>query len=257
MSVFFHAFCEDCGNEVRVCRVCTKTRSTFLSDKCKDCNEKFCCHYAEEHYQDDPSVKALYLCEDCETNRYQASAVVCSYYRWPADSSQPLSPTNVYRTPRFRALTEGPMDAVSRADEARAAYDEEMKFSGDEEEALKIYVSFYNRGSADPKKDKKWAIREGFVSMKEILAGRHVTGEQFFNALKYPDEPWEEDDSYVGNNPKTMSKEQLRRALEEVDDDRKQFFRRIRGQKMTKEDEFQMEAMNEWAKSVWDELRSR
>lgn len=261
MSVFFHAFCEDCGKDVNACRVCVKTRAKLFSDKCKDCEENYCCHYAEQHYHEkEPEVKALYLCEGCEESRYQASAVVCSYFRWAADSSQPLSPTNVYRVPRFRKIDEGPMDDVSRAEEALAAYDEEMKFSGNEEEALKIYSSFYNRGSPDPKKNKKWALREGFVSMQEILAGRHVTGEQFFNALKYADEPWEEDDSYVGNNPKTMSKQQLQRAIEETEEDLKHFFLRRRGvpgHEMTKEDENYYFALNEWHQSLWSEMGSR
>jgi hypothetical protein len=183
--------------------------------------------------------------------------VVFAYWYWQADNSKPLSPSNVYRIPRFRKLDEGPNDPVGRADEALAAYNEEMKFSGDEEEALKIYVSFYNRGSPDPKKDAKLALREGFVSLQEILAGRHVTGEQFFEALKHSEEPWEEDDSYVGNNPKTMTMQQLSRALEEVDDDRKHFFRRMRGRQATKDDEFQIEAMDEWALQIWSELGNR
>jgi hypothetical protein len=260
MSVFFHAFCEDCGKGVNVCRTCVKTRSKLFSDRCKSCDENYCCCYAEEHYHDDPSVKALYLCEDCEESRDQASAVVHSYWYWPADNTKPLSPTNVYRVPRFRKFDEGPMDAVSRADEALAAYEEEMKFSSNEEEALKIYTSFYNRGSPDPKKDKKWAIREGFVSIQEILAGRHVTGEQFFDALKHPEETWEEDDSYVGNNPKTMSKQQLQRAIEEAEEDLKHFFRGQRGQhghEMNQDDENHYFALNEWHQSLWFEKWNR
>jgi hypothetical protein len=257
MSVFFHAFCEDCGDEVNVCRTCTKKPTYRMLDQCKDCDEQFCCSYAEEHHQDDPSVKALYLCTKCEEARSQASAEVFSYWRWPADSSKPLSPSNVYRAPRFRMVGEGTTDPVERADEARAAYDEEMKFSGNEEEALKIYVSFYNRGSPDPKKDRAMGLREGFVSMQEILAGRHVTGEQFFESLKYPDWEWEEDDSYVGNNPKTMSKQQLRRAMDEVDEDRKHFYRRVRGKDMTQDDEELILAMNQWALQLWGEMGNR
>jgi hypothetical protein len=195
-----------------------------------------------------------------EESRYQASAVVWSYWYWPADNTKPVSPTNVYRVPRFRSVHEGPMDSVSRADEARAAYDEEMKFSGDEEEALKIYASFYNRGSPNPKEDRKLALREGFVSMQEILAGRHVTGEQFFNALKYPDEPWEQDDSYVGNNPKTMSKEQLYRAIEETDADRTDLLLRfsgLQGHEWPEEYQTLKFQMDEWSTRLWAELKGR
>lgn len=182
MSVYFYVFCEDCGAEVKSCRVCKKTRANILSDKCSSCDEQFCCIYAEQHYQDDPTVKALYLCEGCQEARNQASAQVWSYWYWPADRDEPLSPTNVYRIPRFRAVSEGPTDPVARADEALVAYNEELKFSGSEEEALKIYTSFYNRGDPNPKAKKK--LREGFVSLKEFLAGQPVTGEQFFEAIR-------------------------------------------------------------------------
>ncbi len=255
MSVYFHAFCEDCGDDVQTCRVCVKTRAKFLSDKCSSCDENFCCHYAEEHYQDDPSVKALYLCENCETNRYQASAVVCSYWYWPADNTQPLSPTNVYRVPRFRNIDEAPMDSESRAEEARAAYDEEMKFSGDEEEALKIYVSFYNRGSPDPKKDREMGLREGFVSLQEILAGRHVTGEQFFNALQHPEE--EPEESCIGNDPKTMTKHELRRAIDETILDAKHVLSRNRGKRISDSDSLLLTQINEWATQLFSELKGR
>lgn len=107
-----------------------------------------------------------------------------------------------------------------------------------------------------PAKEPK-ALHEGFVSMQEILNGQRVTGEQFFNAYFDCIDSGDHGETYFGNNPKTMSTRQLKRAMEEVDDDRKQFFRFLRYKLLTKEDEFQMEAMNEWARKVWDELRSR
>jgi hypothetical protein len=255
MSVFFYVFCEDCGSEVRSCRICNKARANILSDVCQSCNEMFCCGYAEQHYHEDPSVKALYLCEDCQEARNQASAQIWSYWYWPADRDLPLSPTNVYRIPRFRAVSEGPTDPVARADEALAAYNEELNFSGSQEEALQIYVSFYNRGSVDPKKERQMAVREGFVSLKEILAGRHVTGDQFFKALKHPEE--ESEEPSIGNNPKTMTKDQLQRAIDEATEDIKRVIQRNRGQKMGWDDSILLMHIKEWASFVIAELKSR
>lgn len=260
MSVFFYAFCEDCGEQVNTCQHCCNTTVDGISKFCKDCKEITCCSHAIQNCMGYPLVKPLYLCEGCKETRYQASQQVWSYCYRPADINRSLSPTNVYRVPLFRPVSEGPTDPVERADEALAAYNEEMKFSGNEEEALKIYVSFYNRGMPDPKEDRKLALREGFVSMQEILAGRHVTGEQFFESLKYPDYGWEEDDSYVGNNPKTMSKQQLRRAIEEVDTDRTSLFLRLKGLRGHEWPEdsqafkFQLDA---WSAQLWSELRNR
>jgi hypothetical protein len=253
MSVYFHAFCEDCGDDVRTCRVCVKTRTNFLSDKCSSCYENYCCHWAEQQYQDDPSVKALYLCESCEENRYQASAEVWSYWYWPADRDEPLSPTNVYRVPRFRSVSEGTNDPVERANEALAAYNEEMKFSGDEEEALKIYTSFYNRGSPDPKAKKQ--LREGFVSLQEILKGQPVTGHQFFEALKYPERDSEE--SCIGKNPETMTKHELQRAIDKAILDTKQVMGRNRGKRISDSDSLLLDQINEWSKQLFSELRGR
>lgn len=255
MSIFFYAFCEDCGAEVRPCQLCQKTSSCGLSNYCNDCKEMTCCSHAIQHYQDDPTIKAVFLCNNCEYARDQASAEVWSYWYWPADRDEPLSPTNVYRIPRFRPVSEGPTDPVERADEALAAYNIEMKFSGNEDEALKIYVSFYNRGSPNPKAKKQ--IREGFVSMREILAGQPVTGEQFFQSLKFPDREPKEDDSYVGNNPKTMTKAQLRRAIEKAEDDRQLVLGRLRGHPMSWEDQNHILMMREWSTRLWAEMKTR
>lgn len=103
----------------------------------------------------------------------------------------------------------------------------------------------------DPK-----ALRQGFVSLQEILEGQHVTGEQFFNAVRDANFPLEEE-SYVGNNPKTMSGRQLHAAMDEVDEDRKQLSRRNRNRVWSKEDEELMDAMNDWAAKVFEEILAR
>lgn len=257
MSVFFWAFCEDCGGHVEICHLCQKTATYRMSTYCKDCEEKVCCWHSIEHYEDEnPSKKALYLCTTCTEARDQASAEVFSYWYWAADTTKPLSPTNVYRVPRFRKLGEGTTDPVERADEARAAYDEEMKFSGDEEEALKIYVSFYNRGT--PTRNPKNEIREGFVSQKEILAGQKVTPEQFFAALQAAEEPdFGDSEPPLGNNPKTMSKRELRMALEEATLDLQHVLSRLRCREPTQQETDFLFAHQEWTGQLWAELSTR
>lgn len=257
MSVFFWAFCEDCGGQVEICHLCQKTATYRMSNYCKDCNERVCCFHSIEHYEDEnPSQKALYLCTGCTEARDQASAEVFSYWYWPADRSEPLSPTNVYRVPRFRRLGEGTTDPVERADEARAAYDEEMKFSGDEEEALKIYVSFYNRGS--PTRDPKNEVREGFVSKREILKGQKVTPEQFFAALQAPEEPdFGDSEPPLSNNPKTMSKRELRKAIEEAKLDLQHFLPRLRTRQPEDHESEYLFALQEWTTQLWTELSTR
>lgn len=181
--VVMHVFCEDCGEEVRVCQCCEMRGADSLSGLCGECYTETS-YYGAFYKPDTSEMKPCFVCPPCQYERQQISAQVWSYWYWPADSSKPLSPTNVYRVPRFRAVSEGPTDPVERADEALAAYNEELKFSGNQEEAFKIYNSFYNRKHKRLiKKDPK-AIKEGFVSLNEILQGQHVTGDQFFAAIR-------------------------------------------------------------------------
>ncbi len=58
---------------------------------------------------------------------------------------------------------------------------------------------------------------------------------------------------------KQMSSEKLTRAMHEVDEERKLLMRRVRksGGVWSEEDKLTMDAMDAWAKKVFDELRSR
>ncbi len=183
------ASCEDCGqDQLHVCQHCFKRATNSRSQYCKECDlfESTGCPECDAEMdwpclaEVDHAKEELFLCECCTEARKQDLSQVWSYWYWPADSSQPLSPTNVYRVPRYRATSEGPKDPVTRADEALAAYNEEMKFSGSYEEAMNIYLSFYVRHS----KKKENPLKEGYVSLEEILAGQRVTARQFFDAVR-------------------------------------------------------------------------
>jgi hypothetical protein len=245
MSVFFWAFCEDCGDEVELCHLCQKSTARSLSESCTDC---------EENPYEALSKKALYLCSTCTETRRQASSEIWSYWYSPVDTTKPLSPTNVYRVPRFRKVGEGVTDPVKRADEARVAYEEELRFSGSEEEALKIYVSFYNRGGP---RDPKTQIREGFVSKREILAGQTVTAEQFFASLQMDPEDFGDSEPPIGNTPKTMSKRELQLAIQEAKLDLEHTFSTLRTREPTQQDVNTLLGYYAWTGRLWTELRSR
>jgi hypothetical protein len=108
-----------------------------------------------------------------------------------------------------------------------------------------VNTSFLCNGcdTKDPK-----ALREGFVSMEEILNGQHVTGEQFFaayrDAIGYEEE-------VIGNNPKSMSYKTLCNAYEEACEDRIHLYRKL------KRDEELLDAMDDWVKKLYEELRKR
>ncbi len=257
-----HVFCEDCGAEVDPCGYCNKRRSRGMGSYCDDCYHDF--GYAHQNfYPNDPEVMPLFLCSPCESVRNSLKQEIVGYLRWAADYVNPLSPTNVHRHPQYRKIGDKPTDRKQREKEAQAAYDEEMAFSGSEEEAKKIYDSFFENQELKKFQEEKRLskpIRPGFVSMEEILKGQHVTGEQFFQAYREAqvddlDEFYDEED--MGNNPKTMSLRMLRKAYEQVCDDRKYLSRRCKKEGWTPDDETLMEAMNDWAKKVFDELLSR
>ncbi len=249
--------CDECGLEpLRICWGCNKAASGFLDSLCKECTrecgEPDPCHNCfVSQRRDDPSVEPAILCAPCAEARHQASVEVIGYWYWQADNTKPLSPTNVYRIPRFREVPKDAVNDLERAQEALAAYQEEMKFSGSEEEALKIYVSFYNRGSRKPKK----TVKVGIVSKAEILAGQPVTPAQFFASIKVEDEFHDEEPPC--NDPKLMSLRQLYEEIQGVYQDRDALFRRKKGKKWSPFDDEHLEALDDWEQQLQDELTSR
>jgi hypothetical protein len=172
-----HPVCEDCKAEVHACPYCKKRTSRGWDSYCEDCYRDF--GYANViMFIDDPEVKPFFICETCAQWRVVKANEVIGYSYWKADNRLPLSPLNFYKCPRYRKR-DPKQDPVERAMEARAAFDEEMAFSGDIAEAQKILQSFYEN-LPPPEKP----VREGDVTLQEIMEGQHVTGEQFFRAIR-------------------------------------------------------------------------
>lgn len=101
------------------------------------------------------------------------------YIYVPLRALEPLSPHNFARIAVYRNIYDGPTDPVERAEEALAAFQQEFSFTGDIQKASEIYMSFYKNV---PPSDKP--VRPGPVSLQEISQGQHVSGEQFFQALR-------------------------------------------------------------------------
>ena len=252
-----HVFCSDCGQEADVCRRCDKL-AVYQNSLCGRCfswsmpSESMCQGYVEAAAS---AEKIPFKCSPCRAKkpwRWQDNKEIVDYRYVPMSFSFPVSPTNVIRIPRYRAIGSKPTDPLQRADEARAAYEKELSFSGNVAEALNLYVSFYK--NIPPRRP----LKAGFVPMSEILQGQPVTGEQFFMSVREEmDSDMDDELSYVGNNPLVMSSRQLRAALDEVDEDRKMHSRRVRYEGWTEENEREMDAMDNWAMRVYTEILRR
>lgn len=84
------------------------------------------------------------------------------------------------------------------------------------------------------------------------------------DSSSYPHEPsfcdacqMDDDESFVGRDVKQLSRQQLYRAMDEVDEDRKDLYRSNRRCEWSEDDKHMLERMDEWAKTVWDEIQSR
>lgn len=113
-------------------------------------------------------------------------------------------------------------------------------------------------------------ILESIDEVKETLAtysDRTLTDEEKKNfnemtaRLADLEAEWQRrlDSEEKPKEPKDMSWEELDEAMEEVDEARKMLCRRIkhRGGVLTKEDEEEQEAMDDWAGKVWGEIMKR
>lgn len=66
-----------------------------------------------------------------------------------------------------------------------------------------------------------------------------------------------DDESFVGRDVKTLTSKQLSKAMQEVDEDRKDLYRSNRRRIWSQEDKELLERMDEWAALVWGEILSR
>lgn len=165
--VVFHAFCQDCGREVKACWRCEKRRAEDQGGACRTCWNSFACPQPDD--PTDPSVPCMIICEQCDKQR----VLMNMYPDWDCWKNQdlhdnekevwrynykaacrccPLSPTNVVRTPRFvETQFQRPTEIWNRKADARRAFEEEMKFSGNAAQALLVYSSFFQNRPKDSK----------------------------------------------------------------------------------------------------------
>ena len=176
-KVVFHPFCADCGNDADVCRQCDKL-AVYQDGLCGHCfsynmpSDSMCMGYVKASNE---AEKIPFKCSACSAAFWEDDKEIVSYDYVPMSFSFPVSPINVIRIARYRMKR---ADPYQRATEARAAYDKELSFSGNQEEAFKIYNSFYKN------MPKRKPLKEGFVSLQEFLAGQPVSGKQFFDAIR-------------------------------------------------------------------------
>lgn len=156
------AYCEDCGAGILTCVSCGKQRET-VAEECDDC------------YQGNPPSNPSFFCFTCKPRTLNWEVFKIQYES--LTSGEALSPTTVHRTPLYRSFIT-PTDPLVRAAEARAAFDEEMNFTGDIEEATQIYRRFY------PHPVSRTPIPKGFVPLQAIQQGTPVSGLQLFLALQ-------------------------------------------------------------------------
>jgi hypothetical protein len=147
-KVSFYAFCADCGAEAGVCKRCDKW-AVYLDGLCGCCyamsipSDWMCKGYADASRE---AHKIPFKCDACRKVRpwrWEDDKEIVSYSYERGCFCHPLSPTNVIRIARYR-LASGTTPEQREA-EARAAYEKEMKFSGDKEEAEQIYKSFFEK----------------------------------------------------------------------------------------------------------------
>jgi hypothetical protein len=166
----FHAFCQDCGCEVKPCWRCNK-RKEYLNGCCPDCWNSFACSQQGELV--DPSIAPFFLCTDCELNQKLESMYgsnvekhprkqVWDFRYKPACTCCPLSSDNFIRIPHMieqeaiRTPFSDNQDLMRKRN-ARLVFQKELKLSGNYAQALLAYSSFFlNR----PSKEKSTVLQK-------------------------------------------------------------------------------------------------
>lgn len=181
-QVIFHPFCADCGNEADVCQRCNKL-AVYESGLCGHCfssnmdSEWMCEGYCRAS---DEAEKIPFKCGPCRLANpwsWFADKEIVAYRYEKTCREDPITPRSVIRVPTYRLRGLVYPYSYERAMEAKAAYEKELAFSGDQKEAFRIYNSFYT--NMMPRK----LLKEGFVSLEEFSQGQPVSGAQFFAAI--------------------------------------------------------------------------
>lgn len=144
------ALCVDCGKAADICWRCgSDKKGVYLDGLCAVClvmetpSESMCGGYMDAARE---SFKIPMKCGPCRAKkpwRWVDDKEVVSYRYEKGCFCHPLSKHNVIRFATYRRVGETPTDPKQREEEAMAAFQVEMKFSGELHEAMEIYRSFF------------------------------------------------------------------------------------------------------------------
>ncbi len=165
--VVLHAFCQDCGCEVKPCWRCNK-RKEYLDGCCQSCWNSFACSQPDD--PTDSSVAPFFLCETCDRERLLRSMYGDKGHKepkmevWRFDYSPtcaccPLSPDNMTRVPKldeFPFYTSVTYPAY-RNIKAKEAFQKELKLSGNYAQAMIVYSAFFHNR---PSKEKSSLLQK-------------------------------------------------------------------------------------------------
>ena len=145
-----YILCVDCGKAADICRRCgSSTQAVYLDGMCAVClvmetpSEWMCGGYMDAARE---STSIPFKCEPCRTKkpwRWVDDKEIVSYRYEGGCRCHPVSKHNVIRFATYRRVGAEPTNHKQREEEAMAAFNKEMKFSGELDEAMEIYRSFF------------------------------------------------------------------------------------------------------------------
>lgn len=144
--------CTDCGSAADICHQCKKL-AVYDRGLCGRCfssrldSESMCMGYVRAS---EAAETIPFQCAPCRARRpwhWEDDKEVVEYRYVPMCFCHPLSPSNVIRIAQYRRRGTA-ADPSKREEEAMAAFNKEMRFSGNAAEALTLYTSFYKGAEA-------------------------------------------------------------------------------------------------------------
>ena len=141
--------CTDCGELADICRSCGSDKlAVYEEGYCAVCliemtpSESMCGGYMNAARE---ANKIPFKCSPCRDKKpwsWADNKEIVKYKYQQSCFCHKLSKDNVIRSPIYRIVAEH-TDPMQREKEAMAAFQKEMKFSGQLNEAVEIYRSFF------------------------------------------------------------------------------------------------------------------
>lgn len=161
----FHAFCECCGLEVKPCTFCF-TRPEYINSWCRECHNNY---HPLRGFTPCPAETPRFLCGECEKwadlKQMYGWEMPCLYDRFeivgytykPYCKCCPLSTKNYIRQPYVSHIVTNvrPTPELWRRSHAGQSYSEELKFSGNKMEAIRLWFSFFRDKRVEYSEDLK------------------------------------------------------------------------------------------------------